>query len=258
MNTLRGAAIFAAFTAGGMLSAQAEPILKICDDDAGWPPYTFADSKDTKDPKVIRGASADLVVEILKRAGYDPVITLLPWKRCLKEVEAGESAMAINASYSDERAKTYWLSQPYYTLTSALFYRTQKYPKAPVVASLADMQKYRYCGLFGYNYAMYALPEALLDTGAKNEPSRFAMLARGRCDFVIGDVEVLTAFAAMGQLDLSGTAYIPIPEAKPKEFHMIVSRTEAGGEKLLKVLNDGLVALKADKTYAKIFRKYGI
>lgn len=105
---------------------------------------------------------------------------------------------------------------------------------------------------------MYGLPDNLLNTHAKNEVSRFGMLRLGRCDFVIGDVELLSAFAAMGQLDLSGTAQIPIPGAKPKEFHVLVSRSDAGGEKLLKVINDGLVALKADKTYAKIFNKYGI
>lgn len=138
MHALRRVALslVAAVAAGAMLSARASPIVKICDDEAGWPPYTFADRQD---PRVIRGASAELISEILKRAGYQAEIRLLPWKRCLAEVASGKSAIALNASYSDERAQKYLLSQPYYTLSSALFYRVQKYPTPPVVATLADM-----------------------------------------------------------------------------------------------------------------------
>jgi len=256
MSLLYRYGIAATMLAAGVACADTgQPVVKICDDQAGWPPYTFADPQN---PTVVRGASAELVVEILKRAGFDAVVTLLPWKRCQSEVETGKFALALNASYSAERAKIYLLSQPYYTLNSALFYRASKYPNPPDVNSVADMQKYRYCGLLGYNYAMYALPPEALDTSARNEVNRFAMLASNRCDFAIGDVELLKAFETMGQLDLHGTAHIPIPGAKPKEFHVMVSRSAAGGEKMLKIINEGLVSLKADKTYAKIFKKYGV
>ena len=229
--------------------------VKICDDVAGWPPYTFADPKD---PKTIRGASADLITEILRRAGYTATITLLPWKRCLRDVETGAAAMLLNASHSDERAKTFLLSQPYYKLHSALYYSAAKYPERPSIKSVADMQKHKYCGLLGYNYSMYALTEAMLDTSARTEASRFNMLRAGRCDFVIGDIELLKAFSAMGQVDLSGTAHIPIPESQPKDFYVMVSRTDAGGQKMLTIIDNGIRELKADKTYAKIFGKYGI
>src|SRR4051812_38647462 len=58
--------------------AHAGTPIKVCDDDAGWPPYTYVDPKN---PPVVIGASADLMREILTRAGYEPQIKLLPWKR---------------------------------------------------------------------------------------------------------------------------------------------------------------------------------
>lgn len=241
-----------AFCAG--LAHSGEPV-SICDDGAGWPPYTFADPKN---PSRIIGASKDLIFGILERAGYSPQITLLPWKRCLAQVESGQTAMLLNASYSAERAQKFLMTKPYYSLNSVLFYQTSKYPQPPRITTQEEMKLYRYCGLYGYNYTMYEIPKAQLDTGAKDEPSRFAMLKRDRCDFVLGDVELLNAFASMGQLTLEGTAHIPIPGAKPKEFHAMVSKTLVNASQLLKTLDEGIIAAKADKSYSRIFNKYGL
>lgn len=254
MNLGQSSFLFAAFAALCSAATAATP-LKICDDEAGWPPYTFADPKN---PKAIVGASAELLVDILKRAGYEPQITLLPWKRCLAEVERGTMSMLMNAAYSEERAQKYLMSTPYYSVHSALFYRNSKYPVAPKLAAVADMKQYRYCGLFGYNYTMYDIPPTQMDTGSKDEWTRFAKLRHDRCDFALGDVEVLNGFVAMGQLDLSAVSHIPIPGDKPKDFYALVTRAPSGGEKLLKVLNDGIAAAKADKSYTRIFKKYGI
>lgn len=239
----------------GISAAHAGPLVKICDDESGWPPYSFVDPKN---PQGVTGVSVEVITEILKRAGYETQFTLLPWKRCLLEVETGTTNMLLHASYNEERALKFLISKPYYSIHSALFYLKSKYPVPPKIKTVADMKQYRYCGLFGYNYAMYDLPESQLDTGAKDEPSRFKKLRLDRCDFVLGDVEILSNFAAMGQLDLNGTGHIPIPGAKPKEFHAMISKSAAGADKLLKDINDGLSALKADKTYARILKKYGV
>lgn len=235
--------------------AQVTRALPVCDDGAGWPPYTFADPVD---PQRIRGASADLITQVLQRAGYTPRITLLPWKRCLAEVEAGRMAMLINASFSAERAQKYLMSRPYYSIHSALFYLRTRFLTPPVLTTPADLNRYRYCGLFGYNYSMYAIAPDQINTGARDEATRFEMLRLGRCDFVLGDLEVLQSFAAMGQVNLSAIAHMAIPDAKPKEFHALVSRAWPDAGQLLQLLNDGIAAAKADKSYDRIFRSYGL
>lgn len=255
MKQMTVTAVLALLAWTGVDLARAAEPLPMCDDGAGWPPYTFVDPRK---PDQIIGASMDLLLGILVRAGYDPQLTLLPWKRCLAEVEAGKMAMLLNATHSEERAQKFLMSKPYYAVHSVLYYRSYKYPVPPKMATVADMKAYRYCGLFGYNYSMYDIPQAQLDTGAKDEISRFEMLRMGRCDFVLGDLEILNAFSAMGKINLSGTGYIPIPEAKPKEFHVMVSRMWGGGPKLLKVIDEGIAVSKADKTYAKVFAKYGL
>jgi polar amino acid transport system substrate-binding protein len=174
--------------------SQAATPLKVCDDDGGWPPFTMADAKD---PKKIVGANTEVIVDILKKAGYEPTIALLPWKRCLAEVESGETAMLMNAAANDERRQKYLLSKPLYTVSSGLFYMTSKFPTKPEIKTIAEMSKYKYCGLLGYNYKMYPIPDANLDSGAQNEKARFTKLNAGRCDFVIGDIEILKGFVGL-------------------------------------------------------------
>ena len=232
-----------------------EKVIKICDDEAGWPPFTF---EDTKSKGQVTGASTDVLVEILKRAGYKAQISLLPWKRCLDEVEKGVSAMLINAAYSDERAQKYLLTKPLYSISSGLFYTKKRFPVKPQINTITEMNKYTYCGLLGYNYTMYKIDPKKLDTGAKNVEMCFAKLQLGRCDFALGDIEILKGFEAMKQLDLSGIDLIPIPESKPKEFFMLVTKAASGGDNLLQILNKGLENLRKDGTYKKIFAKYGI
>ena len=235
--------------------AHGAPAVRICDDIGGWPPYSFTDPKN---PQRVTGAAVEVVSEILRRAGYEPTIALLPWKRCLSEVEDGTSAALLHATHNEERARLFLISEPYYSMNSSFYYLTSRFPVPPKISTAADLANYRFCGLAGYNYEMYSIPAARIDSGARTEAARFEKLRLDRCDFVIGDDEILRNFASMGQVDLKGTATVPIPGAVPKNFHVMISRTDAGGERLLKVINEGIAALKADKSYARIFKKFGL
>ncbi|MBF0209241.1 MAG: transporter substrate-binding domain-containing protein, partial [Oligoflexia bacterium] len=159
-------------------TASTSKTIQICEDDAGWPPFSYADPKN---PSKVIGAAAEVVEEILRINGYDPKITMVPWARCLIQVEEGKSAMLVSATYNEERASKYLISDPYYTVTSALFYDPNFMPKPPKITTVDDMQKYTYCGLQGYNYTMYKLPPDKLDTGAKDEQQRVEKLRGGRC-----------------------------------------------------------------------------
>ena len=149
MKMIRVVAWVAWLLLGNAGSVRAGQPLSICDDGAGWPPYTFVDPKN---PDHIIGASKDLIFGILERAGYAPHIALLPWKRCLAQVESGHTAMLLNASFSPERAEKFLMTKPYYSLHSVLFYRTSKYPSPPNLTTVEDMKSYRHRGFACHNY----------------------------------------------------------------------------------------------------------
>ncbi|HYD99740.1 MAG TPA: transporter substrate-binding domain-containing protein [Alphaproteobacteria bacterium] len=232
--------------------AAAEGTIVACDDEVGWPPYTYVEDG------AVKGASAEIARELFRRAGYRLEFRMAPWKRCLAAVESGEHPLTINATHSEERARTFLLSTPYYSVGSALFYAKARFPDGVALASVAEMGRYSYCGMAGYNYSMYPIPAEKLDTGSKDERSRIAKLHAGRCDFVIGDREVLSGFAALGMLDLSGIAHTPIPGDRPKAFHMLISRAATGGEAMQKLVNDGLAAMRADGSLQAIMARHGM
>lgn len=237
------------------LNVLAADKIEVCGDEAGWPPFTYEDPKEKQ--KII-GASADIVREVLKRAGYESAITLVPWKRCLTIVEKGDAQIVMDASYNDERAKKYFISAAYYTIHDGIFYVPAKLGNKPDISNQAVLKNYSFCGIHGYNYEMYPVPADKWDMGAKNEQSRFQKLKAGHCQLVIGDTEAIKGFAALGQLDLAGVENFPLVDSKPKEFHMLITRAASGGEKLHKAIEKALAEIRGDGTFAAIFKKYGI
>lgn len=242
----------------GMVFAQgvaAQNKVPICGDSAGFPPYTY---QDAKVPEKIIGFSVDLVAAVLKESDQTPDITLLPWLRCLKEVEDGKSVwMALDATYSEERASKYWISDPVYMIHSTLFYDTKKYPAPPALHTAQDLSNYTYCGIHGYNYSMYKIPPARITT-AKTETARFAMLRANHCDFVLADVEPLLGFVKTGDVDLKGLGKIAIPEFKDKRYVVLITKGNPNGERLLKDFNDGLKKVKADGRHKALLANHGL
>lgn len=227
----------------------------VCGDAAGFPPYTY---EDPKAPGKVIGFSVDAVTAILKVSGQTPDITLLPWLRCLKGVEIGTTLwMVLDATYSEERATKYHISEPFYVIHSALYYDTKKFPTPPKLHTAEDLSKYTYCGIHGYNYSMYKIPAARIAT-AKTETARFSMLRAGHCDFVLADVEPLLAFVKNGEVDLNGLDKIAVPEFKNKSYVVLITKGNSNGERVLKDFNEGLKKVKADRTLKALRATHGL
>jgi len=102
--------------------AQESATVGICGDSGEWPPYIYFERDEGKKTERVAGFSIDVIGEVLDEEGIDYTIELLPWKRCLRNVEAGAaSQIALDASYSEERAKSYFYSRPYYTVEPYYF-----------------------------------------------------------------------------------------------------------------------------------------
>ncbi|HYD81087.1 MAG TPA: transporter substrate-binding domain-containing protein [Paucimonas sp.] len=71
-----------------------QPAVKLCYDDAPLYPWRTADG---------RGLDFALLDLAQKRAGVHFVLTALPWKRCLSEVQQGKQDGAVAASFKNER-----------------------------------------------------------------------------------------------------------------------------------------------------------
>jgi polar amino acid transport system substrate-binding protein len=253
---------------GGMDAAQAQPLtvrtVAVCDDVNEWPPFTVLDrGPKASGPAVssapVTGFSVDVLRSILTPRGIGLTIELLPWVRCLREVESGTRfQMALNASASPDRTQRFFLSDEVHATTPGYFYSRQRFPDAPPVRTMQDLARLRVCGVHGYNYAAYGLSDAQVDRGALNLDRVIAKLKVDRCDIGLGELEVVQAAKGGTSAPASGPeiAVARIPGMPKVAYHMIISRQHPQGAALLQVINAGLKTLRDSGRLAQLHRQY--
>ncbi len=235
--------------------------LRICEDDAQWPPFLYyGRTGDSADRHVV-GVSVDVLNRILGPKGITYEVDFVPWKRCQAMLVVGSYDLAANASYSDERARTYRLSQPYYWLHSYYYYSRRQHPQGLKVDSLADLKHHRVCGLLGDNYATYGLQPADMDLLPHSYTQMIEKLHLGRCDLFIEKREIIAGFVAtdpamaraVNDPDLVG---VPMDFVPATPFHFMVSPAPSWGPALVEVLNDGIADLQQSGELSRIMDRY--
>jgi polar amino acid transport system substrate-binding protein len=247
-----------ALTFSATKSFAAEPVL-ICGEP--WPPWLYeqvSDNKESKKPAGLHPENFRLMKEV---ADLDITFSILPWKRCLRDVEnyskSGDPEIAIDASFSAERAEKYHLVGPMYTISTAVFYSRNQFPEGPrsketggPILWINEMKDYSFCGQIGWNYDMYydehGIPRSneVIRTSGGYE-GMFTMLSKGRCDLIeTHPVNV------MGDINTGKMKGMPLDIAchkmneDPESFYMLVSRKSPRAEKLVARLSTALIYLQ--------------
>jgi len=236
--------------------------LRICDDEAGWPPYIYnpiengAQNKDK-----IEGAAVEFMAAVFADAGIDHTIELLPWKRCLGEVadysSEGDFEAFSNGSYNEERLETYHITKPIYETNSGMFYSPANHPDGLNITSVADAKNYEMCGVFGYNYENWNLGEDDIDTSAKSTDLALKKVAAGRCDAVPSAIEPVVGSAAIGKpIVPEGMKAQTFDFMDDTTFHIYIAKTSPRAEELRDKINASIDKLRGDGTHDEIFEKY--
>ena len=245
---------------GGVLppptSAQAEDVVRACDGDDEWPPYSFFAREGGVETDRIVGFVPTLVREALAGSGYRVEIEKeSSWPRCLEYVRSGESRqMAIQAAWSAEREEDYRLSDPIYTVTPSYFYSLETFPGGLELASIQEAAGHRICGVAGFNYAYEGLDPSRIDQTSQDYPTVIRHLHRGRCDLFLESAPILQGLSDLegGWLDDPRLRWAALPNVEADAYHVLVSRRWSGGEAFLRELNDGLRRLRESGRRAEL------
>lgn len=234
--------------------------VEVCDDAAEWPPFTYFDRlPDGKATSRVMGYSVDVLNRILGPIGIQVRVQLLPWVRCLREVDAGtQFQVALNASMSEERKKRFWLTQPYYETTHAYFYSRKAFPTGLHLRSVADLKRYHVCGVHGYNYSAYGLRDDEVDRGALDFTRVIAKLHVKRCEVGLEKLEPVAGLRRLGHDALADPdlGWAEFPGLPKGEFHMMVSRQHPQGEALRDALDQGIKTLRESGQLQELRRRY--
>lgn len=265
-QTSRLAALCLAVSAlgGSVARAQAQapsngPVVGVCDGAPEWPPFTYFRRVDGRPSTELTGFSVDVVSAIFERAKRPFRVELLPWRRCLTEVAQGSTyQVALEASSNPEREATYWLSRPFYRTTGHYFYSRQRFPSGPEIAKAADLNRYRICGLLGFNYAMFGLDNQRVEQANGDHAALIRRLQSGRCDLFVEQIEVMVGYRILGQDLLADPdlGHQAVPGLPSTPFHMLVSRKIPQAQELLHLINTGLADLEARHELDRLWSKH--
>ena len=236
--------------------------ISVCDDENEWPPYIFFERTGGKKGDKIAGFSIDVIEDIFSRHQIRYSITMLPWARCLLEVNNGSRyQMLLGLTKSPEREINYWISQRYYSTQTYYYFSRKKYPQGLAIKAMADLKKYRICGIHGYNINYVGYPGFFkpgeIDQGAKTFESLIAKIHLQRCDVFLEQYQAMQGYALIGKpfLEDPELGREPMPGLLPSSFHFALSRHYVHGEHLLQLIDQELKHMESTGRLKELWKK---
>jgi len=234
----------------------AEETVRICGEP--FAPYFY--QSDENDQSTVVGVDVDILNSISEITGLKFKFEILPWKRCLNNVEnfdkLGLQEIAIDATYNASRAEKYYFAGPLYSADIHLFYSKKKFPDGPIVdengtviSKVNQMQNFSICGLSGHNYEVYykkhGIPEnVVIHKTSGGLASVLQMISAGRCDVFETQATLVAGATITGNLELpNDMGCVKMDENSPK-FYMMISKSSTRAENLLVQIDQAIIGLQ--------------
>jgi hypothetical protein len=155
----------------------AEPVLQACEDEEGYPPFTFL-GRDGK----AHGYSVDLIEAALSGTGIRLEVTFLPTRRCTAAIDDGSMNAWTEEFWHADYARRWLASDSIYEGTYVLYYARARFPGGLSAAEvLARPDAFPGCGLLGETYDGF--PEQQMQVRPHRYSDTFNALFGGRCAF---------------------------------------------------------------------------
>ncbi len=244
--------------------------IRICDDSAEWPPYTYYQRIDGKVSRKLVGFSVDVIREIFDQYEIKFELEIIPWKRCIKEVIEGQKYhMLLNATLNKERIQDLYITQPFYFTQQYYFWSKRKYPYGLDIktSSLRDalydlVHKYKMGNIRGYAMGLFETHGINIDNvdeGASDYPALLIKFKKGRFDVFAQSIEVLIGLELIGKAQILSDPDIgraSIPLATPTGFHIMISKRNKLGLALLRLIDPEISHMRATGRLDELLKKY--
>lgn len=167
--------------------------------------------------------------------------------------------MTLNASFNAERNRFYLVTRAYYALSPAYFF--DKSEPSPNIQKREDLEKYKLCGVKGYNYqAGFLLSVSQLDMSSIGISQAFAKLKKHECQIVPERLEIILAYKKFGIVDYEslGLGYELIPGGEPIPFHILISRSPSYANELVEFINKRIKDINSQNKAGDLSARYSI
>ena len=220
-----------------------------------WPPYQFRDDKGN-----VTGLDVDLITSTMKGSGCKLIFFEIEWKAHLKRMASGFLDVALAASYTKERQKFGYYSDPYREEVVRLYVRKGE-AKIFNFKTLADIVHYRFIlGITSANYygEEFEKLKANKEFAKHLEPVRsdernILKIKERRIDGFLMDPFVVTGFIRSKKFD-NPVEELPL-EVYSCDIHALFSRVSVNPG-VVQMFNQGLSEIKATGEYQTIVNRY--
>jgi len=245
---LRTAFLAAIMALLGVSAARAEPITLYGNSEQ--PPKSWLDGGTP------RGFAIEASVEVLKRAGYDVTVSLLPFARAMQQTTEGGVMTGIFKSA--EREKLFKYSDRIVDLDDDVVVVVAKGKEFPFAnASELKGKRIGVQGSFFYGDDFEAVrPEVIVDADASPN-LRMKKLSAGRVDAVLINPGRAGFLESVKQADLEPEDFtvLPTPLARLANY-LIVGRDVPDADATLARIDKAIAECAKDGALAKIMAKY--
>lgn len=230
----------------------------IAEDNAEWPPYTFFERTGTTVTERVVGFSVDIIDAIFRDNGMTYRIDMMPYARALENVRIGKKhSMILSASYNEDRAKTYYMSAPYYQTAGCFFYSKKNHPAGLDITCKADLDAYKIGGMHKFNYTHYGQHNENVDRGTYTFDALIEKMKFGRVDLFLENYETIAGYKYLGKDYLADPdlGYGRVEDVEAISFYMWFSKNEKGAA-LKQLIDQGVARLRETGEYDELYNEY--
>ena len=244
MKLLHKIAVSASLLTLALGGAQAQNKELVVGSSATYRPFAYESPT-----KEIVGYDVDIIKAIAQKAGLQIKVVNTPWTGIFAALNNGDVDLVISGvTINDKRKQSYDFTMPYFEARQLI--AVQKDSTAKTLKDLAGKKIGVVTGSTGDDTASREFGKTNPDIRRfESTPVVISELVNSGVDAAIGDNGVI-AFRAQEHKQLK-TINDP---AFPKEYFGVV--VKQGNKALLDKLNSGLTAIKADGSYAQIYKKW--
>lgn len=219
--------------------------------DASYPPYDFRDEQGGA-----VGFDVDIIKAIATKQGFEVKVVAEDWKGLVADFDKGVYDISISGyANTDERQQKYLVSRPYSQGQDVVV--TKKGAKA--ITSIEQLKSLKISVQGSSPYEEQLKGYGVTQIVAKSTSfSAFSAVARGEAEAMVVDKGVAQYYIQQ----LSGTANANVefefhePSGGDFDGYDLVILTPKGKEELMDKINQGIVEIVKDGTYATIYKKW--
>lgn len=224
--------------------ASAKPLTIVADE---WPPFSGSNLPNM-------GLSLDVISSVLKRAGYEVQVAVVPWARIMDGAAKGRYDVIGSLFLTDDMKAHVTYGDAYYT-TKVKFLR--KVGNAQEFETLQGLSPYSIAVGDGFLYSdSFDQADYLNKLVVTTTLQTVRMVAHGRADLTLDSVEVIQYALENDAPELkSQVEFLPRPLAS-RSIHMAVRNDLPGRDEIIADFNRTLEEMRRDGSYQRLLDRH--